>query len=207
MTNPETIVKEAIFVKSSAQYSDLPPANFPEYAFIGRSNVGKSSLINMLCSRHGLAKTSGTPGKTRLLNHFHINNTWYLVDLPGYGYAKVGKRQRVDFQKLITDYFKQRESLATVFQLIDSRHLMLESDIEFMFKIAENGLSLAFILTKIDKLSSNELAKRKSDFQQQISRYWEDFPPIFLSSAETRKGREDILSFINKANENYYQKT
>lgn len=199
----QNTVKSAIFVKSSAQYDQLPALGFPEYAFIGRSNVGKSSLINAICNQKNLAKTSATPGKTQLINHFLINNLWYLVDLPGYGYAKVSKRQRGGFQKLIFDYFDHRETLACVFLLLDSRIPPQESDLSYMQKIAGCGLSIALVLTKTDKLSATQLESQINIYKKTLTEYWEELPPIFITSAETRAGKNEILAFIDEANQNF----
>lgn len=189
------------FLKSSSDYTQCPPNNKPEYAFIGRSNVGKSSLINMLTGRKKLAKISGRPGKTQLINHFEINKEWYLVDLPGYGYAGVSKEQRRSFQKLIKDYCENRENLVSLFVLIDSRHDLQKNDQEFMQYLAEAGLSFTIVLTKIDKLSSSALQKCRTQFEKSMLKNWEELPNTFISSAESKVGKEEILEYIRHWND------
>lgn len=172
----------------------------PEYAFIGRSNVGKSSLINMLCGRKSLAKTSSTPGKTQLINHFLINDQWYLVDLPGYGYAKVAKSLNKTWQKFITDYLIKRENLMNVFVLIDARHPAQKIDLEFMQWLGEKGIPFSMIFTKLDKLTTTEKSKFFPAYQKQMLELWEEMPPYFISSAITADGREEILDYIQEVN-------
>ncbi len=172
----------------------------PEYAFIGRSNVGKSSLINMLCRRKSLAKTSSTPGKTQLINHFLINESWYLVDLPGYGYAKVGKSLSKTWQKFIVDYLQKRENLMNVFVLIDARHAPQKIDMEFMQWLGEHGIPFSMIFTKLDKLNTTEKSKFLQVYTQEMLRVWEEMPPHFISSAVSGTGREDILAYIDEVN-------
>ncbi len=172
----------------------------PEYAFIGRSNVGKSSLINMLVNNNKLAKTSGKPGKTQLINHFIINDNWYLVDLPGYGYAKVSKKDRRVWSGFIKDYIMKRENLMNLFVLIDSRHEPQKNDLEFMENLGINGIPFAMIFTKIDKLSQTQLKKNIENYKKKMLETWEFLPPVFLSSANDKRGKEDILNFIEDTN-------
>lgn len=187
----------ASFEKSSPKVADCPQTDLPEFAFIGRSNVGKSSLINMLLQRKDLAKTSGSPGKTRLINHFMVNEAWYLVDLPGYGYAKVAKTERKSFMKMIYDYFEARPNMVNAFVLVDSRHAPQKSDIEFMIWLGEHGIPFSVIMTKLDKLSSSELKKNKAVYHKHMQEFWEELPPFFYSSASARTGREEILQYID----------
>ncbi len=190
-------VKKAEFVQSAPDVTKAPKPNIPEFAFIGRSNVGKSSLINMLCQRKGLAKTSGSPGKTRLINHFIINDLWYLVDLPGYGYAKVSKKDRANFMRLIYDYFEQRENMVNAFVLLDSRHAPQQKDLEFMEWLGTNGIPFSMVFTKIDKLSSTELRKNLEAYKKEMLKAWESLPPIFTSSSSSRLGRTELLDYID----------
>lgn len=193
-------VKSAEFVKSSAETSQCPESSLPEYAFIGRSNVGKSSLINMLTDRKGLAKISGTPGKTQLINHFIINDNWYLVDLPGYGYAKVSKKLRKEFNKIITDYLINRQNLVCVFMLIDSRHEPLKNDLEFITWLGENEVPFVLTFTKTDKLTSSELNKNLKSYKSKLLQEWESLPKIISTSSTTKIGKEEILNFIEETN-------
>jgi len=193
-------VKEAAFVKSSQNNDQCPEDGRPEYAFIGRSNVGKSSLINMLVNRKNLAKTSGTPGKTQLINHFIIDNSWYVVDLPGYGYAKVSKGERKGFHKLITDYLGKRSTLVTVFMLIDSRHEPQKIDLEFMRWLGENQVPFCLVFTKIDKCTSNELSKNMARYKKRLLADWQSLPPVFTSSASSKIGRLELLGYIDGLN-------
>lgn len=190
-------VKKAEFLLSSPNVSLCPKPNKPEFAFIGRSNVGKSSLINMLCQRKGLAKTSGSPGKTRLINHFEINEEWYLVDLPGYGYAKVSKTDRVSFMKLIYDYFEERKNMVNAFVLIDSRHPPQQKDMEFMEWLGVRGIPFSIVFTKRDKLSSTQLRKNLEAYKKEMLKGWETLPPVFTTSAEHRLGRTELLDYID----------
>ncbi len=192
------IIKKAEFVKSSQELSECPQSKLPEFAFIGRSNVGKSSLINMLTGRKSLAKTSTTPGKTRLINHFLIENSWHLVDLPGYGYAKVSKTDRQIFEKLIENYLSKRESLICVFVLIDSRIKPQKIDLEFITWLGEEGIPFSIVFTKIDKPKKNELKSNVDQFEKELLKNWEELPVWFLSSAVNNAGREDILKYIQK---------
>jgi len=194
-------VTEASFLTSSPNPKDCPAPNKPEYAFIGRSNVGKSSLLNMLCDRKKLAKISGTPGKTRLINHFLINNSWYMVDLPGYGYAKLSKTEREKFKKMIDSYLKERPNLANLFILVDSRHDPIQSDLDFMQNIGTLGIPFSIVFTKTDKLKPGQLENNLSKYKEHLSEEWEELPPLFLTSATSRLGREEVLAYIEKINQ------
>jgi GTP-binding protein len=173
----------------------------PEYAFIGRSNVGKSSLINMITNQKKLAKTSSTPGKTQLINHFLINNSWHIVDLPGYGYAKTSKSNKKHFQKSITDYFKHRKQLVTAFILIDVRHSPLKIDLDFILWLATNKISFSIIFTKTDKITKTEIDNKLLNYKEELEKNWEILPEIFLSSSKKYTGKEDILNYIDKINQ------
>lgn len=188
-------------MKSSGKWQDCPEPNIPEYAFIGRSNVGKSSLINAMMNRKDLAKTSQTPGKTQLINHFFVNEEWYLTDLPGYGYARVSKVQRKDFEKLITNYILNRKNLVNLFVLIDVRHTPQKIDIEFIEWCGENGIPFSIIFTKADKLKPNAVLKNVENYKNELLKTWEGLPEIYITSAEKKEGTEEILSFITKTNE------
>lgn len=194
------IIKSADFVISNTDPSKCPEGNLPEYAFIGRSNVGKSSLINMLTKREGLAKTSQTPGKTLLINHFLINRQWYLVDLPGYGYAQRSKKQREELQRIIWSYIAQREQLTCLFVLIDSRHKPQAVDVEFINKLGEYGVPFAIVFTKLDKLGSNAGRENINSYKQHLLESWEELPPIFATSAKDKRGREELLDYIEQIN-------
>jgi GTP-binding protein len=196
-------IKQAEFLTSSAKPSQCPKPDKPEYAFIGRSNVGKSSLINMLCNRNSLAKTSSTPGKTQLINHFTINNEWYLVDLPGYGYAKVSKTQRKSFQLLIDGYLRHRSNLMCLFILIDIRHKPQKVDMEFMHQMGQWGIPFVIVFTKSDKLKPTEIEKNMTGYKNALLEEWEEVPPYFISSAVKKDGKDDILSFIEEVNEQW----
>ncbi len=189
------------FVISNSKVEDCPNSQLPEYAFIGRSNVGKSSLINMLTGRKNLAKVSGKPGKTRLINHFLINNTWHLVDLPGYGYAKVSKKEKKVFQKFITDYFKKRKQLVNAFVLIDSRHEPQSIDLEFMQWLGVNAIPFSIIFTKTDKLKPQALDKNILHYKSVLMEYWQELMPIFLSSSKDKTGKDDISAYIHNINQ------
>jgi GTP-binding protein len=193
-------VKSAEFVMSNTDVKKCPSTNLPEYAFIGRSNVGKSSLINMLTGKKGLALTSATPGKTLLINHFIINDEWYLVDLPGYGYAKRGKEGRAAIQKIIEDYILERESLTSLFVLVDSRLEPQKIDVEFMEWLGENGVPFSIIFTKTDKLSKKQLSENLKAYQDKLLEQWEELPNIFLSSSEKKEGKDEILGYIEEIN-------
>jgi GTP-binding protein len=191
------IIRSASFVTSSAKISQLPAPDYPEYAFIGRSNVGKSSLINMIVGRKGLAKISGSPGKTQTINHFIINESWYLVDLPGYGYARVSQKTREQWDKLFTSYITLRENLILLFVLVDARHEPMASDLAFMEKLALNGVPFARVFTKTDKLSAAEAGKNRAAHDRVMLRTWESLPPTFVTSAARGTGRDELLDYIN----------
>jgi GTP-binding protein len=193
-------INTATFVISNTDVSRCPTERVPEYAFIGRSNVGKSSLINMLTNHKKLAKTSGKPGKTQLINHFKINDTWFLVDLPGYGYAQVSKTKRKSFQSFIKDYFLQREQLVCTFVLVDSRHEPQKIDLEFMAFLGENGIPFAIIFTKTDKLANSKLNKNITKYKKDILKTWEVVPTHFITSSETEMGKDDVINFIEQTN-------
>jgi len=194
-------VNKATFVISNTDLRKAPQDPLPEYAFIGRSNVGKSSLINMLTNHKKLAKTSGTPGKTQLINHFIINDDWFLVDLPGYGYAKTSKNSRRKFQKLITDYFEQRRNLVNAFVLVDSRHAPQKVDMEFMRWLGEHQIPFSIVFTKADKLSSNELAKNTQKYKLAMMQEWDSLPQTFVTSATSKLGQDEILNYIGRLND------
>jgi GTP-binding protein len=191
-------IKEASFVLSNSSYDACPKGDVREVAFIGRSNVGKSSLINMLCNNKKLAKTSGTPGKTQLINHFLINESWHLVDLPGYGYAKVSKKQRAVFHKMINDYLGKREQLINTFVLIDSRHKPQQIDIDFLCYLGEEGIPFSVVFTKTDKSKPQELIKNVAAFEDKMFQFWEELPPVFQTSAEKKTGKEELLNYIDE---------
>lgn len=192
-------ITSAEFIISNTQVSKCPPPDKPEFAFIGRSNVGKSSLINMLTQRKNLAKTSSTPGKTQTINHFLINKKWYLVDLPGYGYATVSKTTKEGWSQMIESYFKQRENVYCTFILIDSRLEPQKKDIDFINWLGGLGVPIALVLTKIDKIKQSELAKSKKNFENRLLKDWEELPPVFITSAEKKTGRDHLLDFIEEA--------
>ena len=194
------IVKQASFVISNTDYKKCPDDQKAEYAFIGRSNVGKSSLINSLTNNKSLAKTSSKPGKTQLINHFIINNEWYMVDLPGYGYAKTSKANRAIFHKMINDYLLNRKNLICLFVLIDSRHNLQAIDDDFMQWLAENQIPFSIIFTKTDKLSKNNLTKNLKDFKKKMLENWSELPNILLSSANKKEGLKEILNYISFLN-------
>ena len=191
-------ITEAKFAGSCTRASNKPSRKLPEFAFIGRSNVGKSSLINMLCGNRRLAKTSATPGKTKLINHFLINDNWYLVDLPGYGFAKISKEAREELRSMINDYIRNSEEMVLLFVLVDSRHDIQKIDQEFLAGLGENGIPFAIIFTKGDKLGPNALKAQVERGKAILSEQWEELPPMFVSSAETGAGKEEILEYIEK---------
>lgn len=193
------IIKSAEFVISNTELSKCPKPDQPEFAFIGRSNVGKSSLINLLTNRKDLAKTSGKPGKTQTINHFKVNDAWYLVDLPGYGYAGVSRTARKGWGAMIENYLLKRENLYCTFVLVDARHEPQKKDIEFLTWLGERGIPLAVVLTKSDKLKRNELAKSVSRYKKKLLESWEELPPIFVTSAEKKIGNKELLDYIHKA--------
>ena len=194
-------IKQAAFVVSNTQVAKCPTHKLPEYAFIGRSNVGKSSLINMLTNHKGLAKTSSKPGKTQLINHFLINKEWYLVDLPGYGYAKVSKQSKKTFQQFITNYFKKRRELVNAFVLVDIRHEPQKIDLEFMQWLGENAIPFAIVFTKADKLTEKQIQEHVTSYSEILLQQWEEMPPYFITSSENRLGKEDLLSYIETINQ------
>lgn len=194
------VIKKAEFVMSNSDVSKCPTEGLPEYAFIGRSNVGKSSLINMLTNHKGLAKTSGRPGKTQLINHFKINNQWFLVDLPGYGYARVPKTTKRVFQKFITQYFEKRKQLICAFVLVDIRHEPQPIDLEFMQWLGENAIPFAIVFTKADKLKPQAIERSVEVYQQVLLETWEEMPPYFITSAERKLGKEELLQYIEDIN-------
>ena len=189
-------IKSAEYTISSARVDQCPQGELPEFAFIGRSNVGKSSLINMLTGKTHLAKTSATPGKTVLINHFLINGNWYLVDLPGYGYARRGMGQREQFQQMISGYILRRPQMMNLFLLIDSRHEPQRIDLEFIEWLGQNSIPFSIVFTKADKMSRGKLAANIRLYLNTLSRQWEELPPYFVTSSETRQGREEVLDCI-----------
>lgn len=193
-------IKSAEFIISNAVVSKCPDTNNPEYAFIGRSNVGKSSLINMLTGRSKLAKTSATPGKTMLINHFLINNEWYLVDLPGYGYAKRSKKDKDKLEVMISSYILKREQMINLFLLIDCRHEPQKIDLEFMEWLGENGVPFSIVFTKADKLGGGKLKQNISHYLKELKKQWEELPPYFITSSEDKTGRQEILNYIEQIN-------
>lgn len=193
-------IKSASFVISNTQVDKCPVHNRAEYAFIGRSNVGKSSLINMLTAHKGLAMTSATPGKTLLINHFLINNDWYLVDLPGYGYAQRGKSQQEQLKRIIEDYILEREQLTSLFVLIDSRHEPQKIDLEFISWLGENQVPFGIVFTKADKLGRGNLMTNVRRFLETLSEEWEELPPHFITSSKDRSGRDELLDYIDSVN-------
>ncbi|WP_288786322.1 ribosome biogenesis GTP-binding protein YihA/YsxC [Bacteroides acidifaciens] len=195
-------ITSAEFVISNTDVKKCPAGIFPEYAFIGRSNVGKSSLINMLTSRKGLAMTSATPGKTMLINHFLINKNWYLVDLPGYGYARRGQKGKDQIRTIIEDYILEREQMTNLFILIDSRLEPQKIDLEFIEWLGENGIPFAIIFTKADKLKGGRLKMNINSYLRELGKQWEELPPHFISSSEDRTGRAEILDYIENINKN-----
>jgi GTP-binding protein len=194
------IIKTAEFIISSTDVEKCPKTRLPEYAFIGRSNVGKSSLINMLTGFNSLAKVSVKPGKTRLINHFIINEEWYLVDLPGYGFAQVPKTEREKWEKFIRKYLTKRENLYCVFVLVDSRHEPQKNDLTFMQWLGENEIPFVIIFTKTDKLGKKELAEFRTAYSEKLLEIWDELPDMFSTSSDTGDGRKDILDFIDKVN-------
>ena len=199
-------ILSAEFVVSNTKVEKCPQDNLPEYAFIGRSNVGKSSLINMLTKRPKLAMTSSTPGKTLLINHFLINKEWYLVDLPGYGYASRGKKQVEKIQQIIEDYILEREQMTNLFVLIDCRLEPQKIDLEFMEWLGENGVPFSIIFTKADKLKGGKINSNIRHYLEKLHEQWEELPPYFVTSSENRMGREELLNYIEQINKNINSK-
>lgn len=199
-------INKAQFVISNTDINLCPKDRLPEYAFIGRSNVGKSSLINMITGRNKLAKISGRPGKTQLINHFMINDNWYLVDLPGYGYAKASKTSRAKWEKFISEYLTKREELLNVFVLLDCRLEPQQIDIEFMNWCGEKQIAFSMVFTKIDKLSSTSLQKNLAKYKKEMLKYWEELPPIFTTSATSKFGQEKLLNYIENINTSFENK-
>jgi GTP-binding protein len=193
-------IKTSEFVISNTDPSKCPAPNMPEYAFIGRSNVGKSSLINMLTDRKKLAKISGRPGKTQLINHFIINEQWYLVDLPGYGFAKASKKDIKKWEQFIHSYLRNRENLMCVFVLIDSRHSPQKNDLEFMQWLGYNELPFVMCFTKLDKLGKGKQGQNVADYKKEMLKVWDELPPIFITSAEEKTGQKEVLQFIEETN-------
>jgi GTP-binding protein len=198
-------IKTAIFEISNTDYAKCPAGNRPEYAFIGRSNVGKSSLINMLTNHKGLAKTSSTPGKTLLINHFLINGEWYIVDLPGYGYAQRSKDSRAQLKKIIEDYVLEREQMTNLFVLIDSRLKPQKIDLEFMEWLGENGVPFSIVFTKLDKLGKVAGTQAVAAYKRHLLQTWEELPPVFMTSSEDGRGRDEILNYIDQINQSLNQ--
>jgi GTP-binding protein len=193
-------IKKAEFIISNTDVNRCPQDGKPEYAFIGRSNVGKSSLINMLTGRKGLAMTSSTPGKTQLINHFLINDEWYLVDLPGYGYAQRGKKGRENIQRIIDSYLEKRGDLTCLFVLLDCRLEPQKIDLEFINQLGKNGVPFTLVFTKIDKISNSRLKENVTAYTNKLLENWEELPPVFFTSSEYKKGKEEILDYIEKIN-------
>ena len=193
-------IKTSTFTQSSATLDQCPRDNKPEYAFIGRSNVGKSSLINMLCNHKGLAKTSATPGKTLLINHFIINKEWYLVDLPGYGFAKRSKTERQKLENMIRGYILQRQQLCNVFVLIDIRHDPQAIDVEFIEWLGESSIPFSIVFTKADKLAPTKVKPAAEAWMKHLEERWEELPPYFITSAEKKLGRDEVLDYIEQIN-------
>lgn len=198
------VIKNIEFVQSVDHWKKCPVTKLPEYAFIGRSNVGKSSLVNMLGNNKSLAKISSKPGKTQTINHFIVNNEWYLVDLPGYGYATISKTMRELWVRMIEDYFINRENLQLVFVLVDARIEPQDNDIEFINNLGELNIPFAIIFTKSDKVSKAKLKEHETAFIQRLLEYWEELPPHFITSSHKNIGRDDILNYIEQINEQYY---
>lgn len=198
-------IKTITYLQSVVDWKKCPTPSLPEYAFIGRSNVGKSSLINMIANNNKLAKISSTPGKTQTINHFLVNSDWYLVDLPGFGYAKISKTMREKWIIMIHDYITHRENLQLIFILIDSRLEPQKNDLEFINKMGDLFVPFALIFTKSDKLSATQIARNVDLFKKTLSETWDELPPIFVSSSETGFGKEDILDFIESVNKQYFE--
>ena len=192
------LIKTATFLVSNTDHKLCPSDGKPEFAFIGRSNVGKSSLINMITNHKKLAKTSSTPGKTQLINHFEINEKWYLVDLPGFGYAKVSKLARLKFEKFISEYLLERKTLINTFVLLDSRLEIQKIDLEFMNWCGQHSIPFSMVFTKIDKISSTELQKNLAKYKKEMLKHWDELPPVFITSSESKFGHEKLLNYIEQ---------
>lgn len=199
------LVKQVEFTKSSANLDQCPKERLPEYAFVGRSNVGKSSLVNTLLARKSMAKTSATPGKTQLINHFKVNENWFLVDLPGYGWARMSKSQKQEWGKILEHYLLQRERLVCVFVLVDLRLPPQKIDVTFLEWLGEEGLPFHIVFTKADKLGKNKIQKNIAAYKKDMLKTWEEMPPYFVSSSVSKIGREDILNYINELNQEFKQ--
>ena len=191
-------INKSEYVVSNPDYSKCPQTNQPEFAFIGRSNVGKSSLINMLTNHNGLAKTSQTPGKTLLINHFRINDSWWIVDLPGYGFANVGKAGTEKLKRLINGYILHRQEMTCLFVLIDSRHAPMKVDLDFITMLGENGIPFAIVFTKLDKISNRQWQMNFKAYKERLGEDWEELPPMFATSSSKGIGREEVLDFIEQ---------
>jgi len=199
-------INTAEFIISNSDVKKCPTEPIPEYAFIGRSNVGKSSLINMLTNNKNLAKTSSRPGKTQLINHFKINSNWFLVDLPGYGYAKVSKSTKAIFQKFITEYFEKREQLVSAFVLVDIRHEAQKIDLEFITYLGESGVPFGIIFTKADKISKGSIQKHTAAYTKALqANGWEEVPPFFITSSESEFGKDEVLNYIDQINQDIFK--
>ena len=198
------VIRKATFLQSNTKIDKLPSANKPEYAFIGRSNVGKSSLINMLTNKRQLAKTSSTPGKTITINHFIINDEWYLVDLPGYGFAQRSKKDRESWKVMLDNYIKNRKNLISMFVLVDSRIEPQKIDLEFISHLGELQMPFGIIFTKIDKINSTTLEKNLEVYRTRLAEEWEELPPIFITSSEKEIGRDEVLNYIESLNQYDY---
>ncbi|HLW42117.1 MAG TPA: ribosome biogenesis GTP-binding protein YihA/YsxC [Flavobacterium sp.] len=199
-------ITSAEFIISNSDVKKCPTEPIPEYAFIGRSNVGKSSLINMLTGHKNLAKTSGKPGKTQLINHFKINSNWFLVDLPGYGYAKVSKSAKAGFQKFITEYLEKREQLVSAFVLVDIRHEAQKIDLDFINYLGENGVPFGIIFTKADKITKSNVQKHIGAYKKALlANDWEEIPPYFITSSESGQGKEEVLDYIDQINQDIFK--
>jgi GTP-binding protein len=196
-------ISEAIFLQSNTDYQKCPKPDKPEYAFIGRSNVGKSSLINTIVQKKDLAKTSQTPGKTQLINHFQIDKKWYLVDLPGYGYAKVSKVEREKFEKMIHEYLENRENLICTFVLVDVRHEPQKIDLEFIHNLGEKGIPFCLVFTKADKLSKTAVDKNVEQYKEKMLETWEEMPQFFITSSVNGSGKDEILRTISELNKEF----
>ena len=195
-------IKQVKFISSQPDVSTCPKTSLPEYAFIGRSNVGKSSLINMLANNNKLAKTSSMPGKTRLINYFLVDNTWYIVDLPGYGYAKISKKDRERLSNIITGYVSKRENMVCLFVLIDIRHKPLDTDLKFMENLGFNGIPFAIVFTKSDKIPKHTIDKTVENYLGVMRKNWENLPPCFVTSSSKNEGKEAIVAYIEDINMN-----